>query len=106
MRRPILSSLKSPPIPLKRGIHKGAAALLWGEPIAFDACQRGWAGAQRAFGVGEPTRPGFPFWETGKGDSSPPTQTAKQLLCRLGVLCRGPGFHSHLFCASFVGRRA
>src|SRR5580658_3307541 len=36
-------------------MHKGAAALLWGEP-AHDACQRLWLAAQRAVGVGG-TRP-------------------------------------------------
>ncbi len=51
-------------------MHKGAAALLWGEP-AHDACQRLWLAAQRVPAWGEPARPGFPpEGETGKGAST------------------------------------
>jgi hypothetical protein len=57
------------PTGTQRGIHKGAAALLWGEPAA--RCVPALlAGAQRAPAWGEPARPGFPpEGETGKGAS-------------------------------------
>src|SRR6188474_941244 len=50
-----VSQVAKPCVPRSQGIHKGAAALLWGEP-AHDACQRLLLAAQRAVGVGG-TRP-------------------------------------------------
>ena len=48
-------------------MHKGAAALLWGEP-AQDACQRFLLARSVLPAWGEPARPGFPpEGETGKG---------------------------------------
>ena len=64
-------------------MHKGAAALLWGEP-AHDACQRLWLAAQRVPAWGEPARPGFPpEGETGKG--------ASKFLAAAGYFRLGPG---------------
>ena len=51
----------------QRGIHKGAAALLWGEPAAsLRASAFGWRAACSRRG-GNPPAPAFPGGETGKG---------------------------------------
>ena len=51
-------------------MHKGAAALLWGEP-AHDACQRFWLARAACSGVGGtlPPRLSPAQGETGKGES-------------------------------------
>lgn len=50
----------------ERGIHKGAAALLWGAG-SIDACQRFWLAGIVLPAWGEPSRPGFPRRGNGKG---------------------------------------
>jgi hypothetical protein len=50
-----VSQIANPALPRSQGIHKGAAALLWGEP-AHDACQRLWLAASVPAGV-RGTRP-------------------------------------------------
>lgn len=54
----------------RRGIHKGAPALLWGEPRFV---RRG----------GNPSRPGFPLGGNGKGggDSLPPQADSAPRAC-------------------------
>src|SRR3954453_18360062 len=69
-----LSALQSKgPFPrrsLWRGIHKGAVALLWGEPLAsMRASVVCWRAACLR-GGGNPPAPAFPGGETGKGDPS------------------------------------
>ena len=103
MRRPTLSS---PTRPLARsaGIHKGAAALLWGEPIA--GCVPAWLAGHAAClrRGGNPPAPAFPLGETGKGESP-------KFLCAHGHYFLGhvgsraavPGFHSHFFRAFISG---
>jgi len=53
------------------GMHKGAAALLWGEPAAsMLACVFGWRAACFRRGGNHP-HPGLPLGETGKGNQIP-----------------------------------
>jgi hypothetical protein len=56
----VLLNVSSPALQRTQGMHKGAAALLWGE-LAHDACQRLLlANAAWLPAWGEPARPGFP----------------------------------------------
>src|SRR5579872_7041078 len=62
-----VSPVAKPCMPRSQGIHKGAAALLWGEP-AHGACQRLLLAAQRAVGVGGTLPPRLsPGGGNGKG---------------------------------------
>src|SRR5580692_1315738 len=59
-------------------MHKGAAALLWGEPAAsMLASAFGWRAACFRRGGNHP-RPGLPLGETGKGDQIP---CCRRLIC-------------------------
>ena len=70
-----VSQTAKPWAPRSQGMHKGAAALLWGEPT-HDACQRFLLAAQRADGVGgtcpAPACPRRGKRERGRSNSSLP----------------------------------
>ena len=72
LRPAVVSQVAKPCMPRSQGIHKGAVALLWGEP-AHDACRRLWLAAQRAAGVGG-TRP--PRLAPGGGNGKGGVQTS------------------------------
>jgi hypothetical protein len=64
----------------ERGIHKGAAALLWGEPAASVRARALCWRATCPPAWGEPARPGFPRRGNGKGEI--------QFLAAAGYFCR------------------
>ena len=72
-------------------MHKGAAALLWGEP-AHDACQRFWLDAQRARRRGgNPPAPAFPRRgkrERGRSNSLLPQANSAHGPVRIGPASR------------------